>query len=89
MMLRHLIRGGLTLIAASLLLAPTSAGAAAAPAHFDPPKRYYLALGDSIGYGFQTGKALAGLPPQAFNPGYVDLFSRTAHRPRSRTAAPE
>jgi lysophospholipase L1-like esterase len=52
-----------------------SPAAAARPAHFDPPKRYYLALGDSIGYGFQTSKALAGLPPQAFNTGYVDLLS--------------
>ena len=72
-MLRHLIRGGCMLIAASVLLA--SPAAAARPANFDPPKRYYLALGDSIGYGFQTSKALAGLPPQAFNTGYVDLFS--------------
>ena len=52
-----------------------SAAAAARPAHLDPPKHYYLALGDSIGYGFQTGKALAGLLPQAFNTGYVDLFA--------------
>jgi hypothetical protein len=74
-MLRHLIRGGCTLIAASAMLALPVAAAAARPAHFDPPKRYYLALGDSIGYGFQTSKALAGLPPQAFNTGYVDLFS--------------
>jgi lysophospholipase L1-like esterase len=74
-MFRHLIRGGCTLIAALVSLASPAAAAAARPAHFDPPKRYYLALGDSIGYGFQTSKALAGLPPQAFNTGYVDLFS--------------
>jgi lysophospholipase L1-like esterase len=73
MMLRHLIRGGCVLIAASALLA--SSAAAARPASFDPPKAYYLALGDSIGYGFQTSKALAGLPPQAFDTGYVDVFS--------------
>ena len=74
-MLRHKIRGGCILIAAAALLASPAAAAAARPANFDPPKRYYLALGDSIGYGFQTSKALAGLPPQAFNTGYVDLFS--------------
>ena len=72
-MLRHLIRGGCVLVSAAALLALLAA--AARPANFDPPKRYYLALGDSIGYGFQTNKALAGLPPQAFNTGYVDLFS--------------
>jgi lysophospholipase L1-like esterase len=36
---------------------------------------YYLALGDSISYGFQTAKALAGLPPSAFDTGYVDRVS--------------
>jgi hypothetical protein len=72
MMFRHLIRGGCILIAAVASLASLMAAAAARPAHFDPPKRNYLTLGDSIGYGFQTSKALAG-PPQAFNTGYVDL----------------
>ncbi len=38
-----------------------------------PPRRYYLALGDSISYGFQTAKA--GLPPQAFDTGFVDHFA--------------
>ena len=74
-MLRHQIRGGCILIAASALLVLPVAAASARPAHFDPPKHYYLALGDSIGYGFQTSKALAGLPPKAFDTGYVDLFS--------------
>jgi lysophospholipase L1-like esterase len=41
---------------------------------FNPPKNYYLALGDSISYGYQAFKARAGLPPSAFNSGYVDLF---------------
>jgi hypothetical protein len=40
-MLRYLIRGGCTLIAASAMLALPVAAAAARPAHFDPPKRYY------------------------------------------------
>jgi lysophospholipase L1-like esterase len=41
---------------------------------FNPPKLYYLALGDSITYGYQASKARAGLPPSAFNTGYVDVF---------------
>jgi lysophospholipase L1-like esterase len=44
------------------------------PPQFNPPKNYYLALGDSITYGYQQFKALAGLPPSAFNTGYVDVF---------------
>ncbi len=45
---------------------------------------YYLALGDSIGYGFQTSKALAGLPPSAFDTGYVDVVaSRLRHAERA------
>ena len=44
------------------------------PPIFDPPKSYYLALGDSITYGYQAFKAKASLPPSAFNTGYVDVF---------------
>lgn len=47
-----------------------------------PPRRYYLALGDSIAYGFQTQKALQGLPPEAFDTGFVDLFSARLRRLR-------
>jgi lysophospholipase L1-like esterase len=45
------------------------------PPRFDPPKAYYLALGDSITYGFQASKLAAGLPPSAFDTGYVDVFA--------------
>jgi len=44
------------------------------PPQFNPPKSYYLALGDSIYYGYQQPKVLAGLPPSAFDTGYVDDF---------------
>ena len=39
------------------------------------PKQYYLALGDSITFGYQAYKHAAGLPPSAFNTGYVDVFA--------------
>jgi len=39
------------------------------------PKQYYLALGDSITYGYQADKHEARLPPSAFNTGYVDVFA--------------
>src|SRR5258706_7622405 len=64
-----------TLAAALAVLAVASpAGAGPAPV-FTAPHRYYLALGDSLTYGFSTAKALAGLPPVAFDTGYVDHFA--------------
>jgi lysophospholipase L1-like esterase len=53
----------------------TTGAPAPLPALLTPPRRYYLALGDSLAYGFQPDKALEGLPPQAFSTGYVDLFA--------------
>lgn len=44
------------------------------PPRFNPPKNYYLALGDSVDYGYQLPKVLAGLPPSAFDTGYADDF---------------
>ncbi len=41
---------------------------------------YYVAFGDSISYGFQTSKALAELPPSAFDTGYVDQVARHLQR---------
>ena len=76
-MVRHLIQGAVALATFLAMLVSSIAVAAAedTDAVFTPPKRYYLALGDSIGYGFQTDKAEAGLPPEAFDTGFVDLFS--------------
>jgi lysophospholipase L1-like esterase len=48
------------------------------------PKSYYLALGDSIAYGFQPGKADANPRPSAFDTGYVDAFAA-----RLRKLSPE
>src|SRR5262245_39471048 len=39
------------------------------------PKQYYLALGDSITDGYQAYMHAAGLPPSAFDTGYVDVFA--------------
>jgi hypothetical protein len=51
---------------------------------YQTPQSYYLALGDSVAYGFQPPKASAGLPPSVFDTGYVDLFAA-----RLRALAPE
>jgi lysophospholipase L1-like esterase len=58
---------------AVLAASPPAAGDPAPT--FNPPKSYLLALGDSVGYGFQSSKFAAGLPPSGFATGYVDVFS--------------
>jgi lysophospholipase L1-like esterase len=65
------------------LLTALAASAASGPV-YQAPQAYYLALGDSIAYGFQPAKAKAGLPPSGFNTGYVDVFAA-----RLRAIAPK
>ena len=85
-MIRHLIRAGAALAALALTLGTATAASASPPPRSAPPKSYYLALGDSIAYGFQTSKALAGLPPEAFNTGYADLFAAQLRQLRPHIA---
>jgi len=42
---------------------------------YQAPQSYYLALGDSITYGFQPTKAKPGARPSDFDTGYVDVFA--------------
>src|SRR4029453_6515046 len=42
---------------------------------YQAPQSYYLALGDSITYGFQPTKARPGAAPSAFDTGYVDRIA--------------
>jgi hypothetical protein len=45
---------------------------------FNPPKQYYLALGDSLAFGFQFAifnQRFPTVPPELFR-GYVDDFSQ-------------
>jgi lysophospholipase L1-like esterase len=61
-----------------------TSGAAASPdPKFNPPKKYYLALGDSVTYGFQSWKLAAGFPPERFDTGYVDGFAARLRELRS------
>jgi lysophospholipase L1-like esterase len=55
---------------------PGTAAVASQPSRpvYKPPQSYYLALGDSIAYGFQPTKK-PGARPSAFNTGYVDVFA--------------
>lgn len=59
----------------SVFVLTSSAGAASAGApKFNPPKNYYLALGDSFSFGYQVTRL--GSPPDAaaFDHGFVDAF---------------
>jgi lysophospholipase L1-like esterase len=69
---RSLRRLGALTCAAALAL---PALATASDATFDPPQRFYLALGDSVAYGFQFSKLAQGLPPSGYDTGYVDVFA--------------
>ena len=70
-------------VLAVALLTALAASAASGPV-YQAPRAYYLALGDSIAYGFQPAKQRAGLPPSGFNTGYVDVFAA-----RLRAVAPK
>lgn len=78
MVLGKIVAGVLGLVLLAALPASAASGSV-----YQAPRAYYLALGDSIAYGFQPDKAKAGLPPSGFKTGYVDVFAA-----RLRTIAP-
>lgn len=59
-------------VAVLLALSGTAASGTSQRPVYQSPQSYYLALGDSMAYGFQPTKTNA--PPSAFNTGYVDRF---------------
>lgn len=67
----------LAVIAVGLFAVP--AAQAAPPPKHNPPKSVYLALGDSLAFGYQQAKFFQNLPtedPAAYNTGYVDDFAK-------------
>jgi lysophospholipase L1-like esterase len=57
-------------------LAALGTAAAAGPRPvYQSPQSYYLALGDSMTYGFHPNKARPGARASAFDTGYVDVFA--------------
>src|SRR2546425_5890066 len=61
-----------------LVLAALPASASTSNPKFNPPKSFYLALGDSLAFGYQQSKFIANFPtenPSAFVTGYVDDFA--------------
>jgi lysophospholipase L1-like esterase len=71
-------------LAAALLVATRTAtsGTSERPV-YQPPQSYYLALWDSMAYGFQPTKK-PGASPALFHTGYVDVFAA-----RLRTLSPK
>jgi hypothetical protein len=75
-------------LACILLLAQASTAAVAtAPPVFNPPKHYYLSLGDSFAFGLQLEKLFAEFAtgtysPDSFNTGYTDVFAELMRRIR-------
>jgi lysophospholipase L1-like esterase len=67
----------LMLLGVNPAIAAPAGGSTPAP-RFAPPGRYYLALGDSLAFGYQQARFNANFPtepPAAFNTGYVDDFA--------------
>lgn len=75
-----------TLAAILAALSASTGAAGSSEPRFNPPKQYYLALGDSIAYGFQASKFLVGAPAAGFDTGYVDVFSARLRELRPRLA---
>jgi len=60
----------------------TVAARATMPTKFNPPQKYYLALGDSLAFGFQFAifnQYFPSVPPDLFVHGYVDDLSQLLH----------
>ena len=79
------LRPRLAILIAGALLAlaplppPAASAAGAPPPIFTPPRAHYLALGDSLAFGFQFqifNQHYPAVPPAAFAAGYVDGFGR-------------
>lgn len=70
--LTHTLLLGLAAAVVVAFAGPAAGGGSQAPV-YQPPQSYYLALGDSMAYGFQPTKANA--QPSAVKTGYVDVFA--------------
>jgi lysophospholipase L1-like esterase len=81
----------LLVAAGVVVVSPASSQAAASErgGKFNPPKAYYLSLGDSIAFGLQRAKFIAMLDsgtfsPAGFNTGYTDDFAARIRQIRPR-----
>jgi lysophospholipase L1-like esterase len=73
----QLVTAGLA-VGGMVVLSATAAGSS--QPLYQPPRAYYLALGDSMAYGYQPTKAKAGARAADFDTGYVDVFAKRLRR---------
>lgn len=72
------------MIAVAMLVAATIvAGIGESAAAAEGATRYYLSLGDSLAFGFQSAKAHPGLSASEFDSGYSDVLARRLQHGRS------
>jgi len=65
----------IAIIAAVVGLVSGTVSVSASAEQFNPPKHYYLSLGDSLAYGYQQAKFNVTQNPADFNTGYTDDFA--------------
>lgn len=81
-MLRRLLATLAAVAIATAFTVPSVTARADTGTGFAPPGQYYLALGDSLSFGYQASKlqslvkSTGTADPTAFNTGYVDDFAR-------------
>lgn len=68
---RSIVVGGLSFL---ILITSAAASAGTPGPRFNPPKTYYLALGDSFSFGYQVTRLTTPPDPVAFDHGFVDRF---------------
>lgn len=68
-------RSAIAITISFLMFASNTGSASAATPKFNPPKSYYLALGDSVTYGYQASRIVPGFTADDFDTGYVDEFA--------------
>jgi len=68
-MKRSIVVGGFSFL--TVVVTATASAGTPAP-RFNPPKSYYLALGDSFSFGYQVTRLSAPPDPVAFDHGFVD-----------------
>src|SRR4029453_6708946 len=71
----HMRRSTIVIVISVLVLASSAGPASAAAPKFNPPKSYYLALGDSFSFGYQVTRLTTPPDPAAFDHGFVDSLS--------------
>src|SRR5689334_16964681 len=77
-LMRRRVRFACLFLVAVFALVAVPAAQAHPGAKFNPPKSVYLALGNSLAFGYQQAKFNANFPaepPSVYNTGYVDNFA--------------